>query len=117
MLDDLAARRNFLRAQPGISRTVLSTKSPGLPYTAFTAGTSASTMGAMKPGSFVCFATTSQAASTAPATLVPENNDQRRSQMLGTIFDRAHGRRVGDIAGISHDEQLAQPDAAEDQLR
>ena len=83
------------------SRTALSTKSPGLPYTALAAGTIASTMGAMKPGSFGCIATTSQANSTAPPRWCPRNEDQRRSQMLchtiGTWAARIHEARCRTI--------------------
>ena len=116
VVDDLLRFEIFCATSLAFSRTALSTKSPGLPHTALAAGTIAATMGPMKPGSFARFATTSQAASTAP-TLVPENDDQRRTQMLGNHIRSCPTAMSAVLPGITHDEQLAQPDAAEDQLR
>jgi hypothetical protein len=46
-----------------------------------------------------------------------EHDQERRAQHLGAVLDRAHGGGIHEVAGIAGDEQLAEPQAAEQQLR
>ena len=45
-----------------------------------------------------------------------QNNDERRTENGGAVFDGAEGRSVYEIAGVPRDEQFADAAAAEDQL-
>ena len=50
------------------------------------------------------------------ATGVREDDDQRRAEHGGAVFDRTEGAGVHEIARIARDEELADAVAAEDQL-
>ena len=45
-----------------------------------------------------------------------EDDDKRRAEHGGTVFHRAKGRGVDEIAGVPRDEEFADAVAAEDQL-
>ena len=47
------------------------------------------------------------------APLVTHHHHERNTEMLDAVFDRAHGRGVGHIAGIAGDEEFADPKPAE----
>ena len=117
VLDDLATRRNLLRDEPGIFTYCVVNEIPRSAVHSLGRGHDRVDHGRDEAWQFRMLRDNLAGRLNRTAALVPENDNQRRSQMLGTIFDRAHGRRVSHIAGISNDEQLAQPDAAEDQLR
>jgi len=51
------------------------------------------------------------------AAFMAEHDDQRHAEHGGAVFDRAHGRGVGRVAGIAGDEQLADTEAPEQQFR
>ncbi|UZO98015.1 Hypothetical protein RMHFA_05673 [Roseomonas mucosa] len=50
------------------------------------------------------------------AALVAEHDHERAAQHADAVLDAAHGRRVHGVAGVAHDEDLAQP-AVEQQFR
>ena len=50
------------------------------------------------------------------AVAVTENDDQGRAQNRRAVLERPHGGRIGEIAGVAGDEQLAEPAPAEHQL-
>ena len=43
------------------------------------------------------------------ASLMPQHHDQRGMQVLDAVFDTADGVIIDDIAGLTHDEEVAQP--------
>ena len=46
-----------------------------------------------------------------------EDDDERRAEDGGAVFDRAEGGGVDEVAGVASDEDLAETVTAEDQLR
>ena len=48
---------------------------------------------------------------------VGEDDDERRAEHGGAVFDGAEGRSVDEIAGVPRDEEFADAVTAEDQLR